>query len=43
MDFERAYQIYIDNKSLEARKEIQPVIKIIKNKMNSKRLDFNML
>ena len=38
--FERAFQLYMDNSSLEARKQINPIIEGIKSEMNSKRTYF---
>lgn len=40
--FERAYWLYMENNSLEARKELKPVIEGIISGMNSKRTDFNL-
>lgn len=40
--FARAYWLYMDNNSLEARKELKPVIEDIISGMNSKRIDFNL-
>ena len=40
LTFERAFQLYMDNSSLEARKQINPIIEGIKSEMNSKRTYF---
>ena len=40
--FERAFLLYMKNNSLEARKEVNPIIEGIKSEMNSQRTDFNL-
>lgn len=40
--FERAFQLYMENSRLKARKEVNPIIEDIKSEMNSKRTDFNL-
>lgn len=41
--FERGYSIYMDNNSLEARKESKTIIDKTISEMNSKRTDFSLL
>jgi len=40
--FARAFRLYMDNNSLEARKKVMPTIKDIKGDMNKQRVNFNM-
>jgi hypothetical protein len=40
--FERAFLLYMKNNSLEARKEVKPILEGIKSEMNSQRTDFNL-
>lgn len=40
--FERAFLLYKKNNSLEARKEVKPILEGIKSEMNSQRTDFNL-
>jgi len=42
LDFEQAFQLYMENNSLEARDKVNPFIDGIKDRMNSKRTDFNL-
>lgn len=40
--FERAFLLFVENNSQEARKELKPEIKSLKESMNKQRTDFTM-